>query len=390
MSQTSVSIMSAKTWELTPYELQRTPQEVVTDNTEIAVSPRSLHSELMCPICLDMLKVTMTTKECLHRFCNECITTALRSGNKECPTCRKKLVSRRSLRPDPNFDALISKIYPSREEYEDHQQKVLERITKHHNSAGFANAIEEGLKEQDKMRNVKTKKSELATFQPNGTTPIKTENSAPSSKSNTPEKENEDEETTSTSSTTKRKGPSNDKVVKDNGNTQGSSDVPYPPKRKKMTAKEENNSSSARTDKNKEPSTSGWNDTATHNDSEASCSSTTSSTSCNSMELQLHPHPQQHQKNLDNKQQQHIRNIKTSVVATMHHVSHFLTLRNMLESGENKNEIPNMKETQPQYTLYIKSNEKYIAVGYEESLETLLQKYWRDENKVQLFYLRKK
>ena len=81
-----------KTWELSLYELHRTPQEPVVDNTVIAVSPRSLHSELMCPICLDMLKNTMTTKECLHRFCNECIITALRSGNKECPTCRKKLV----------------------------------------------------------------------------------------------------------------------------------------------------------------------------------------------------------------------------------------------------------------------------------------------------------
>lgn len=50
------------------------------DGTEIAVSPRSLHSELMCPICLDMLKNTMTTKECLHRFCSDCIVTALRSG----------------------------------------------------------------------------------------------------------------------------------------------------------------------------------------------------------------------------------------------------------------------------------------------------------------------
>jgi len=59
--------MSNKTWELSLYELHRTPQEVITDNTEIAVSPRSLHSELMCPICLDMLKNTMTTKECLHR-----------------------------------------------------------------------------------------------------------------------------------------------------------------------------------------------------------------------------------------------------------------------------------------------------------------------------------
>lgn len=97
-------------WELTLYDQQRTPHETITDTTEIAVSPRSLNAELMCPICLDMLKNTMTAKECLHRFCNECITTALRSTNRECPTCRKKLVSKRSLRPDPNFDALIAKV----------------------------------------------------------------------------------------------------------------------------------------------------------------------------------------------------------------------------------------------------------------------------------------
>jgi len=125
-------LSSGKSWELSSYDQQRTPHEPITDNTEIAVSPRSLHSELMCPICLDMLKTTMTTKvklfsfqfkevptccpyigflqECLHRFCQECITTALRSGNKECPTCRKKLVSKRSLRADPNFDALIAKV----------------------------------------------------------------------------------------------------------------------------------------------------------------------------------------------------------------------------------------------------------------------------------------
>jgi E3 ubiquitin-protein ligase RNF1/2 len=126
-----------KTWELSLYELHRTPQEAITDNTEIAVSPRSLHSELMCPICLDMLKNTMTTKECLHRFCQDCIITALRSGNKECPTCRKKLVSKRSLRPDPNFDALISKIYPSRDEYEAHQERVLAKLNKQHSNAAL-------------------------------------------------------------------------------------------------------------------------------------------------------------------------------------------------------------------------------------------------------------
>ncbi|CAH8570083.1 unnamed protein product [Heterobilharzia americana] len=136
---------SSKNWELTLYELHRKPQEPITDGTVIAVSPRSLKSELMCPICLDILKVTMTTKECLHRFCSECIITALRSGNKECPTCRKKLVSKRSLRRDPNFDALIAKIYPSRQEYEAHQDKILARLNRQHLSASLTRSLEQQL-----------------------------------------------------------------------------------------------------------------------------------------------------------------------------------------------------------------------------------------------------
>ena len=60
--------VSSKTWELSLYELHRSPHEIKTDDAEISVSPRSLQSELMCPICLDLLKNTMTTKECLHRL----------------------------------------------------------------------------------------------------------------------------------------------------------------------------------------------------------------------------------------------------------------------------------------------------------------------------------
>lgn len=74
--------------------------------------------------------------------------------NKECPTCRKKLVSKRSLRPDPNFDALISKIYPSRDEYEAHQERVLARISKHNNQQALSHSIEEGLKIQAMNRSV--------------------------------------------------------------------------------------------------------------------------------------------------------------------------------------------------------------------------------------------
>ncbi|XP_017143831.1 E3 ubiquitin-protein ligase RING1 isoform X1 [Drosophila miranda] len=149
---TSLDPAPNKTWELSLYELQRKPQEIITDSTEIAVSPRSLHSELMCPICLDMLKKTMTTKECLHRFCSDCIVTALRSGNKECPTCRKKLVSKRSLRADPNFDLLISKIYPSREEYEAIQEKVMAKFNQTQSQQALVNSINEGIKLQSQNR----------------------------------------------------------------------------------------------------------------------------------------------------------------------------------------------------------------------------------------------
>ena len=104
----------SKNWELTLYEMQRKPQPLITDDSEIAICPLRLSNELKCPICLDFLNNTMATKECLHRFCSQCIVTALRSGNKECPACRKKLVSKRSLRRDVNFDAIISKLFPYR------------------------------------------------------------------------------------------------------------------------------------------------------------------------------------------------------------------------------------------------------------------------------------
>lgn len=149
----SESTSYAKTWELSLYELNRLPHDVITDNTEIAVSPKSLHNELMCPICLDILKNTMTTKECLHRFCHDCIITALRAGNKECPTCRKKLISKRSLRRDPNFDALISKIYPNRDEIDALHEKVLEKLNKKTLSAATPSARRNNNNNEDENGN---------------------------------------------------------------------------------------------------------------------------------------------------------------------------------------------------------------------------------------------
>ena len=57
------------------------------------------------------------------------------------------------MRPDPNFDALISKIYPSRDEYEAHQERVLERLKQSMNQEAFNQNIEEGLRQQALSRN---------------------------------------------------------------------------------------------------------------------------------------------------------------------------------------------------------------------------------------------
>lgn len=97
-----------ETWELTEYEQERKPQEITMDS-EMAISPRSLFREIICPICLDILSQTRAAPDCLHRFCKKCIDKAVK---KECPICRKKLPSQtKSFREDPKFDQLIAKIY---------------------------------------------------------------------------------------------------------------------------------------------------------------------------------------------------------------------------------------------------------------------------------------
>nr|KYP61699.1 E3 ubiquitin-protein ligase RING2 [Cajanus cajan] len=59
--------------------------------------------------------------ECMHRFCRDCIEKSFRLGNNECPSCRTHCSSRRSLREDPNFDALIALLYPNIDEYEEEE-----------------------------------------------------------------------------------------------------------------------------------------------------------------------------------------------------------------------------------------------------------------------------
>lgn len=324
-------VQQPKSWELSLYELHRTPQEAITDGTEISISPRSLHSELMCPICLDMLKNTMTTKECLHRFCQECIITALRSGNKECPTCRKKLISKRSLRPDPNFDALIAKIYPDRDEYEAHQEKVLQRLNKHHNQQALTSSIEEGLKLQaiNRAQRVRKRSSD-------DPSPV-----AGSGAPGTP-------------------GPTGQPAA-----GEGGSNVVR--KRQKTSSDPESDASENTLDSTGE-------------------AATETSEPVNEIELVFKPHPKDHDPETVAQQ---TRYIKTTANASVDHLAKYLAMRLALElQQEDGGANPTEESSEAtQFTIYIASMPgQYTPLPGSMILDFVNEKYWKVNKPLEMYY----
>jgi len=99
-------------------------------------------------ICVGIIRKTKTIRECMHRFCEECIDKCMRFGfflelppyllinisyifslncvdylvviyflvincrKNECPICRTHCPDQLSLRDDPNYDALIALLCP--------------------------------------------------------------------------------------------------------------------------------------------------------------------------------------------------------------------------------------------------------------------------------------
>ncbi|XP_065876923.1 putative E3 ubiquitin-protein ligase RING1a [Euphorbia lathyris] len=90
-------------------------------NEYVVIKLSDIRKEVQCPICLGIIRKTRTVMECLHRFCRACIDKSMRLGNNECPACRTHCASRRSLRDDPNYDALIAALYPDIDKYEEEE-----------------------------------------------------------------------------------------------------------------------------------------------------------------------------------------------------------------------------------------------------------------------------
>ncbi|KAK7112637.1 hypothetical protein V1264_012065 [Littorina saxatilis] len=358
-----------KTWELSLYELHRTPQEAITDNTEIAVSPRSLHSELMCPICLDMLKNTMTTKECLHRFCQDCIITALRSGNKECPTCRKKLVSKRSLRPDPNFDALISKIYPSREEYEEHQERVLAKLSQHHNTAALRQSIEEGLRLQSLNRAQRVRKHMDGTRTPG-------EGDEDGGADGDPDAEAE-----------------GDRDLRDDQHDgENHHDDHHRNNRHHLDGDNDMHDESASNDVDSIPRKRfrPYSDDSSTENSMGEGSMTENipdpPVRVGEIELVFRPHPQEAEANAGNT----LRFIKTTSNATVEHLSKYLAIRlNLDEHEPSPEDSPSPAgSSQDKYTIFVCSQPGILTpLGPNMTLEQVNEKYWKINKPMEMFYL---
>lgn len=375
---TSDQIGLNKTWELSLYELHRTPQEAITDNTEIAVSPRSLHSELMCPICLDMLKKTMTTKECLHRFCSDCIITALRSGNKECPTCRKKLVSKRSLRPDPNFDLLISKIYPSRDEYEAHQERVLAKLSKSHSSAALINSINEGIKMQSQNRPNRKKGTETNeneappnTNQNNTTPPAQNNTNNQTNNNTTPDNNNETSQASPVPSG--RSTPPSQPPSPVSSNVSSISKQVGKRPKSVLTSERSESESSERTEQT---------DTEGEGPSEP--------VTLNEIELVFKPHPTEMAG--DNAlvkalKENSIRYIKTTANATVDHLHKYLAMRLTLDLDSQFSTTHNLLN----FCIYISpSNGQYVQLNGNQTLGQVNDKYWKVNKPLEMYYSWKK
>ena len=140
--------------DLTLFDIHREPRIETADPSERVKFPLNvLSSDFRCAVCLGYIKNARVVKECLHRFCEECIDRCIRIGKKECPKCRVHIPSKRSVRPDPAFDQLIKSIYGDIEKVEQYEEEETLRLNKEKNMNNFTEQSRTlGIRHQSKQR----------------------------------------------------------------------------------------------------------------------------------------------------------------------------------------------------------------------------------------------
>ncbi|KAM3726522.1 E3 ubiquitin-protein ligase RING2-B [Dirofilaria immitis] len=95
----------------TLYDKLRKPHALRT-----GIDTKSIHfdwisKELECGICEKTIQNTMVVRNCMHRFCADCILQRIHTGARKCPSCHKVLPKKTPLKSDANFDAIINKMW---------------------------------------------------------------------------------------------------------------------------------------------------------------------------------------------------------------------------------------------------------------------------------------
>eukprot|EP00009_Paramoeba_aestuarina_P016430 CAMPEP_0201527418 /NCGR_PEP_ID=MMETSP0161_2-20130828/35111_1 /ASSEMBLY_ACC=CAM_ASM_000251 /TAXON_ID=180227 /ORGANISM="Neoparamoeba aestuarina, Strain SoJaBio B1-5/56/2" /LENGTH=247 /DNA_ID=CAMNT_0047928247 /DNA_START=131 /DNA_END=870 /DNA_ORIENTATION=- len=133
---------------LTSYDMEREPLKLIEDESTCTLPLGLFAKELQCPICLGLLSNTLTSMECLHRFCSDCVNSSIRKVKKECPVCRVECATRRAFRPDPLFDELITSLYGDDiDAFEEKMEKETQKLTSQTNEA-LQKSYAEGMKRQ--------------------------------------------------------------------------------------------------------------------------------------------------------------------------------------------------------------------------------------------------
>ena len=70
----------------------------------------TLKEGLLCSVCAEIYKDPFNVKNCLHKFCANCIEDYNRIYKKECPACRAQIGSRRHLRRDYRLRDIIESL----------------------------------------------------------------------------------------------------------------------------------------------------------------------------------------------------------------------------------------------------------------------------------------
>ncbi|KAH8740774.1 hypothetical protein FG386_002736 [Cryptosporidium ryanae] len=111
-------------------------ESILLNTTTLGES--DLYADFNCLICYGILRRTMVVKDCMHRFCCECIEKCVRIGLRECPQCRLHISSRRALRSDKIMDALTLRLFPKAIEFEEKYQELLIERNKRQRICGYA------------------------------------------------------------------------------------------------------------------------------------------------------------------------------------------------------------------------------------------------------------